>query len=121
MSATDCLFCKIRDGQIPAKPVYQDDRCFAIRDINPQAPTHVLVIPKKHIATLNDVAGPSIAIEDEALIGHLFGVASKIARDEGHADAGWRALFNVNRGAGQTVFHLHLHVLGGRPLGWPPG
>ena len=113
---SDCLFCKIRDGQIPAAKVHEDDHSFAFRDINPQAPTHVLVVPKKHIATLNDV-GP----EDEALVGHLFVAAAQIARAEGHADAGWRTVFNVNRGAGQTVFHIHLHVLGGRNLGWPPG
>ncbi len=114
--AADCLFCKIRDGQIPAKLVHEDDRCFAFRDINPQASTHVLVVPRKHIATLNDV-GP----DDEAIVGHLHGAAARIARDEGIADAGWRAVFNVNEGAGQTVFHIHLHVIGGRPLGWPPG
>jgi histidine triad (HIT) family protein len=112
----DCLFCKLRDGQIPSKMVHDDEQCFAFRDINPQAPTHVLVVPKKHIATLNDL-GPG----DEALTGHLLAVAAQIARAEGHAETGWRALFNVNRGAGQTVFHIHLHVLGGRPLGWPPG
>ncbi len=112
----DCLFCKLRDGQIPAKMVYEDDQCFAFRDINPQAPTHVLVVPRKHIATLNDLGE-----EDAALAGHLLLAGAKIARAEGHADTGWRTLFNVNRGAGQTVFHIHLHVLGGRPLGWPPG
>ena len=115
MSA-DCLFCKIRDGQIPSKQVYADDQCIAFRDINPQAATHVLVVPRKHIATLNDMTA-----EDEPLVGHLLTVAAKIARDEGHADTGYRTVFNVNRGAGQTVFHIHLHVLGGRPLGWPPG
>jgi histidine triad (HIT) family protein len=112
----DCLFCKIRDGQIPATKVHEDDYCFAFRDINPQAPTHVLVVPKRHIPTLNDIAP-----DDEALVGHLFVAAAKIAREEGHADEGWRTVFNVNRGAGQTVFHIHLHVLGGRALGWPPG
>lgn len=113
---SDCLFCKIRDGQIPAKPVYTDDQCFAFRDINPQAPTHVLVVPRKHIPTLNDLRE-----EDTPLVGHLFVVAAKIAADEGHAEPGWRAVFNTNREAGQTVFHIHLHVLGGRALGWPPG
>ena len=113
---SDCLFCKIRDGQIPSAKIYEDDRCFAFRDINPQAPTHVLVVPTKHIATLNDVT-PA----DEELVGHLFVAAAQIARDEGHAEKGWRTVFNVNRGAGQTVFHIHLHVLGGRGLGWPPG
>ena len=112
----DCLFCKIRDGEIPSKGVYQDDLCFAFRDINPQAQTHVLVVPRKHIATLNDLTP-----EDEPLAGHLMTVAARIARDEGHADTGWRTVVNVNRGAGQTVFHIHVHLLGGRPFGWPPG
>jgi histidine triad (HIT) family protein len=112
----DCLFCKIRDGQIPAKLIHDDDRVFAFRDIQPQAPTHVLVCPKKHIATLNDL-GP----EDEALAGHLFLVAGKIASDEGIAEPGWRAVVNVNSAAHQLVFHIHLHVLGGRAFSWPPG
>ncbi len=112
----DCLFCKIRDGQIPAKLVHEDDRCFAFRDINPQAPTHVLIVPREHVPTLNDL-GPA----HEALVGHLQLVAAQIARAEGIADRGWRAVFNTNRGAGQTVFHIHLHVIGGRDLGWPPG
>jgi histidine triad (HIT) family protein len=112
----DCLFCRIRDGQIPAKMIHEDEHCFAFRDINPQAPTHILVVPRRHVATLNDL-GP----DDAALAGHLILVAGQIARAEGHADVGWRTVFNVNGGAGQTVFHIHLHVLGGRPLGWPPG
>jgi histidine triad (HIT) family protein len=112
----DCLFCRIRDGEIPSKKVYEDEVCFAFRDINPQASTHVLVVPRKHVATLNDVTP-----EDAPALGHLFVVARKVAADEGIAESGWRALFNVNRGAGQTVFHIHLHVLGGRPFGWPPG
>ena len=112
----DCLFCKIRDGEIPSKRVHEDELCFAFRDINPQAPTHVLVVPRKHISTLNDVVG-----EDAPLVGHLHLVAKQIAAAEGHAEAGWRTVFNVNRGAGQTVFHIHLHVLGGRAFGWPPG
>lgn len=111
----DCLFCKIIDGKIPAKKVTEDDRAFAFRDINPQAPTHVLVVPKKHIASL-DVLDDG----DAALVGHLHVVARKIAADEGLKD-GWRVVFNTGRNAGQTVFHIHLHVLGGRPLGWPPG
>jgi histidine triad (HIT) family protein len=112
----ECLFCRIRDGELPATLVHEDDHCFAFRDIDPQAPTHVLVVPRKHIATLNELGQA-----DAALAGHLLLVAAQIARAEGHAETGWRALFNVNRGAGQTVFHIHLHVLGGRPLGWPPG
>jgi histidine triad (HIT) family protein len=113
---TDCLFCKIRDGQIPSKRVFEDDLAFAIEDITPQAPTHVLVIPRRHIATINDFASG-----DEALIGHLVAVATKIAKDRGHAEAGFRTVFNCNREAGQTVFHVHLHLLGGRSFRWPPG
>lgn len=112
----DCLFCLIRDDKIPSKKVHDDEVCFAFRDINPQAPTHVLVVPKKHVATLNDATA-----EDAAMLGHLMVVAKKIAADEGHAESGWRTIFNVNRGAGQTVFHIHLHVLGGRAFTWPPG
>ena len=113
---SDCLFCKIRDGQIPAQRVAEDEHAFAFRDINPQAPTHVLVVPKQHIATLNDLGEA-----DAALIGRLHLVARRIAHDEGIAESGYRVLFNTNRGAGQTVFHIHLHLLGGRALGWPPG
>ena len=112
---SDCLFCKIVDGKIPANIVAQDDRAVAFRDLNPQAPTHVLIIPKKHIASL-DVLDDS----DAALVGHLHVVAKQIAKDEGLAD-GWRTVFNVGKSAGQTVFHIHLHLIGGRALGWPPG
>jgi len=112
---SDCLFCKIRDGAIPAKKLFEDDRAVAFRDINPQAPTHILVIPRKHIASLDEATA-----EDEALIGHMHLVAQKLARDEG-LSKGWRAVFNTGKEAGQTVFHIHLHLLGGRPLGWPPG
>ncbi len=111
-----CLFCRIAAGEAPARVLYQDERLVAIQDINPQAPMHVLVIPRRHIATLNDVQP-----EDDGLIGEMFRRASALARERGFADRGSRALFNCNREAGQTVFHLHLHVLGGRPLGWPPG
>ena len=113
---SDCLFCKIRDGHIPAKIVHQDDRCLAFLDINAQAPLHALIIPRRHIPTLLDLTP-----EDDALVGHLHRVAIQLARDAGHADTGFRTLFNCNHAAGQTVFHLHLHVLAGRPLGWPPG
>jgi histidine triad (HIT) family protein len=115
MSA-DCLFCKIRDGQIPAKKVYEDSACLAFEDINPQAPTHLLVIPRKHIPTLNDVTEP-----DCQLVGHLYLAAGKIVRERGLAERGWRAVMNCNAEAGQTVFHVHLHLLGGRPMAWPPG
>ncbi len=112
----DCLFCKIIDRTIPASLVYEDDRVIAFNDINPQAPTHVLVMPKRHIATLND-----ISTEDEQLIGELVRKATAIAKERGLAAGGFRTVFNTNRDAGQTVFHIHLHLLGGRPLGWPPG
>lgn len=113
---TDCLFCKIRDGVIPAKIVYRDDVCLGFDDINPQAPTHVIVIPKTHIATIND-----ITTENRETVGHLFVAAAKIAKERGHSENGYRVVMNCNRDAGQTVFHIHLHVLGGRQFGWPPG
>lgn len=113
---TDCIFCKIAAGTIPATVVYQNDEVLAFRDLNPQAPTHILVIPKKHIATTNDITAA-----DAALIGHMLLAAKQVAKDEGIADSGYRTVMNCNRGAGQTVFHIHLHVLGGRPMGWPPG
>ncbi len=113
---SDCLFCKIRDGLIPAKVVYKDDQCLAFEDINPQAPMHVLVIPHKHIPTIND-----ITVDDREIVGELFRVASKLAQERGYAQSGYRTVMNCQRDAGQTVFHLHLHVLAGRPLTWPPG
>jgi histidine triad (HIT) family protein len=112
---TDCLFCKIIAGKIPAKKVYEDDRTFAFEDINPQAPTHVLIIPKKHIVDVKE-AGEA----DAEIIGYCNLVAAKIARERG-IEKGYRTVFNVGPGAGQSVFHLHLHLLGGRALGWPPG
>jgi histidine triad (HIT) family protein len=112
----DCLFCKIAAGEIPAKLVHQDGDAIALVDINPQAPTHLLVIPRKHIATLNDLGA-----EDEALVGRLLRLSARLAAERGIAEAGWRAVVNTNRGAGQTVFHLHVHVLGGRQMTWPPG
>jgi histidine triad (HIT) family protein len=113
---SDCLFCKIRDGAIPAKMLHEDERAIAFADVNPQAPLHALVVPRRHVATLNDLVP-----EDEALVGHLHLVAAKLARDAGFADAGYRTVFNCNRGAGQSVWHIHLHLLGGRALAWPPG
>jgi histidine triad (HIT) family protein len=113
---TDCLFCKIRDGGIPARLVHEDERCIAFLDINPQAPFHALVVPRKHVPTLLDLTA-----DDDALVGHLHRVAAKLARTAGYADTGFRTLFNTNKGAGQTVWHVHLHVLAGRTLGWPPG
>ena len=114
--STDCLFCRIIAGERPADFVYEDDELIAINDINPQAPMHVLVMPRRHIATLNDLAAG-----DSSLVGAMIRRAAAIARDRGVAERGYRALFNCNREAGQSVFHIHLHVLGGRRLGWPPG
>ena len=116
MSETDCLFCKIAAGEIPADIVHESEDTVAFRDINPQAPTHVLVIPKRHISTVNELQ-PA----DAELVGKLFLAAQQIAADEGIADAGFRSIMNCNRAAGQTVFHIHLHVIGGRDLDWPPG
>jgi histidine triad (HIT) family protein len=112
---SDCLFCKIIDGKIPSKKVYEDDRTFAFQDINPQAPTHVLIIPKKHVVDIK-----SAAPEDAELIGYCNLVAAKIAKERG-LEGGFRTVYNVGPDAGQTVFHLHLHLLGGRPMTWPPG
>lgn len=113
---TDCLFCKIAAKQIPAHVVYEDEKVLAFRDINPQAPVHILVIPKKHIATLNDVGH-----EHGALLGHMVTMAGELARTEAIAGAGYRVVMNCNEDGGQTVFHIHLHLLGGRGLHWPPG
>ncbi|MGQ0612809.1 MAG: histidine triad nucleotide-binding protein [Planctomycetaceae bacterium] len=113
---SDCLFCRIRDGTIPAKRVHEDATCIAFEDIRPQAPVHILVIPRKHIATALDLEP-----EDEELVGHLHLVAADLARRRGIAEAGFRTVMNCNAAAGQTVFHIHLHLLGGRGLGWPPG
>jgi histidine triad (HIT) family protein len=116
MSEENCLFCKIVDGKIPAEFVHQDDFCVVIRDINPQAPMHVLVIPRDHIESLDDASQ-----KDEGLLGHLLRVGARVANDLGHGDSGYRTVINTGAGAGQSVFHLHVHVLGGRPLNWPPG
>ena len=111
-----CLFCRIASGEIPASKVYEDDEVMAFNDINPQAPLHVLVIPKRHISTTND-----LSTQDDALIGTLVRRAATIAREKGYADRGYRSVLNCNAEAGQTVFHIHLHLLAGRGLGWPPG
>lgn len=113
---SECIFCKIANEEIPADVVYQNDDLVAFRDLNPQAPTHILVIPRRHIPTTNDLAE-----EDGELMGKLILAARDIARQEGIAESGYRTVLNCNAGAGQTVFHIHLHLLGGRPLGWPPG
>jgi histidine triad (HIT) family protein len=112
----DTIFGKIATGEIPADIVYEDEHVVAFRDLNPQAPTHVLVIPRKEIPTLSD-AGPA----DAELLGRLMLAAAKVAEQEGIAQDGYRTVINCNAGAGQTVYHLHLHVIGGRPMQWPPG
>jgi histidine triad (HIT) family protein len=113
---SECLFCRIARKEVPARIVHEDAETLAFEDIEPQAPTHLLVIPKKHIATLNDVAP-----EDAATVGRLFTTAALLARQGGFAERGWRAVVNVNRDAHQLVFHVHLHVLAGRAFHWPPG
>jgi histidine triad (HIT) family protein len=116
MTETDCLFCKIGAGEIPADIVHETDEVVAFRDINPQAPTHALIMPKRHIASINDLQEG-----DAVIVGKLFLAAKEIARDEGFAEPGYRVVMNCNAAAGQTVFHIHLHLLGGRDLNWPPG
>ena len=113
---SDCLFCRIVAGEIPASKVYEDDELIAFNDINPQAPMHVLVVPRTHVPTLNDLAAGH-----DALVGRMIRRGAAIAADRGYAESGFRTVFNCNAGAGQTVFHVHLHVLGGRRFGWPPG
>jgi histidine triad (HIT) family protein len=113
---SDCIFCKIASGEIPAEKLYENEHVLAFRDLNPQAPTHALVIPKAHIATLNDL--------DEAhadLMGKLFLGAKAVAAQEGLAEDGYRTVVNCNNHGGQTVYHIHLHLLGGRQMTWPPG
>ena len=117
MSDQDCLFCKIINGNAAADVVFQDNRCIVISDINPQAPTHVLVIPHEHMESLDEASQ-----KDELLLGHLLRVAAKVANERGLSDGGgYRTVINTGSGAGQSVFHLHIHVLGGRELAWPPG
>ena len=116
MSASSCLFCRIARGEIPADIVHQDDRLVAFRDIDPQAPTHILIIPREHVATLNDLT-PS----HQAIVGEMHLRAAALARSEGIADGGWRVAMNCGSDGGQTVFHIHLHLLGGRRFHWPPG
>lgn len=112
----DCLFCKIVKGDIPANILYRDDQVVVFDDINPQAPHHKVIIPLKHIATINDLSG-----EDSELVGHMVQSAAKLAKQLNIAEDGYRLVFNCNPGAGQSVFHIHLHMLGGRKLKWPPG
>jgi histidine triad (HIT) family protein len=116
MSNESCLFCRLVAGETPADFLHQDERCVVIRDSNPQAPMHVLVIPREHLESLDDAAQT-----DEPLLGHLLRVGARVANDEGHGESGYRTVINTGAGAGQSVFHLHVHVLAGRPLNWPPG
>jgi histidine triad (HIT) family protein len=111
-----CLFCQIIEEKIPARIVHRDEDVVVFEDIQPQAPVHLLVVPRKHVPTLNDLAP-----EDDALAGKMLRVAAQLAKARGIAGPGWRATFNVNKDANQLVFHVHLHVMGGRPFGWPPG
>ena len=113
---SDCIFCKIIAGEIPATVVHETDDVLAFRDLGPQAPTHVLVIPKRHISTINDMQDG-----DAELVGKMYLAAKQVAADEGISESGYRTVMNCNEGAGQSVFHIHLHVLGGRPMNWPPG
>lgn len=113
---SNCLFCRIAAGEIPAKLIYQDEDVLAFHDINPQAPLHALIIPRKHIATINDLQA-----DDAALVGKLFLVAKQIAAEQGYDEDGYRVVMNCGVQAGQSVFHIHLHLLAGRPLKWPPG
>lgn len=112
----DCLFCRIIAGEIPSTKVFENDRLLAFNDISPAAPMHVLIVPREHIATLNDVEPGH-----DALIGEMVRTAARLAADRGYAGRGFRTVFNCNADAGQTVFHVHLHLLAGRGLSWPPG
>lgn len=116
MLDSDCLFCKISNGVVSADIVLENNNVIAFRDINPQAPTHVLVVPRQHIATINDIRD-----RDDGITGKLFLAARDVAKAEGFAELGYRVVMNCNAAAGQTVFHIHLHVLGGRDFSWPPG
>lgn len=113
---TDCIFCKIANGESNSQIVYSDDRVVAFEDSNPQAPVHTLIIPKKHVPTLNDLEET-----DSDLLGHLMLIGKQIAKEKKIEDQGYRLVLNTNREAGQSVYHIHLHLLGGRPMGWPPG
>jgi histidine triad (HIT) family protein len=116
MSENNCIFCKIIGGEIPSTIVHRDERSVAFEDINAQAPVHVLVVPQEHIESLNEASQ-----RDEALLGHLLRVAARIANERGLSESGYRTVINTGEGAGQSVFHLHVHLLGGRALAWPPG
>ena len=116
MPELSCLFCRVVAGEIPAELLHQDELCVVIRDVNPQAPTHLLVIPREHLESLDEVGR-----QDEEMLGHLLRMASRQANDQGLSESGYRTVINTGAGAGQSVFHLHVHILGGRPMNWPPG
>ena len=116
MAEQDCLFCRIIEGGIPADIIHTDERCIAFRDINAQAPVHALVIPREHMDSLDDASQ-----KDEATLGHLLRVAARVANEQGLSESGYRTVINTGAGVGQSVFHLHVHVLGGRGMSWPPG
>jgi histidine triad (HIT) family protein len=116
MTAEDCIFCKIVEGEIPADLVFRDAECVAFNDISPQAPTHILIVPREHIDSLDTASS-----NQKEIIGHLLLAAAEIARDKGFAEDGYRVVINTNSDGGQTVFHLHVHLLGGRPFVFPPG
>ena len=116
MGMEDCIFCRIASGQIPSAKVYEDDVCVAFNDLSPQAPTHILIIPREHLDSLDKAGG-----DDKEMLGHLLHTAANIARDKGFADDGYRVVINTNADGGQTVFHLHVHLLAGRPFIFPPG
>ncbi len=113
---SQCLFCRIAAGEIPSRQIYSDEQVYAFADINPAAPSHCLVIPRKHLSSINDATGA-----DQALLGHMMLTAQKIAAEQDLADDGFRLVVNTGTNGGQTVFHIHLHIIGGRQLGWPPG
>lgn len=112
----DCLFCKIIAGEIPSTKVYEDETVYAFKDIEPQAPTHIIIVPKTHIKSANDLSD-----DNASVVGHIFAVAADIAERDGFAESGWRIVNNCGKDGGQTVGHLHFHLLAGRNLGWPPG
>lgn len=116
MVVNDCIFCKIADGRIPSTRVYEDDICVAFDDLSPQAPTHILIIPREHFDSLDNTS-----LDDRGTLGHLLSVAASIAREKGFADNGYRVVINTNSDGGQTVFHLHVHLLAGRQFVFPPG
>ena len=116
MPGKNCLFCKIIAGDVPGEFVHQDEDCVVIRDISPQAPTHLLVIPREHLESLDEATQ-----KEEALLGHLLRVGARMANSQGYEDSSFRTVINTGEGAGQSVFHLHVHVLAGRSMNWPPG